>query len=80
MHKLQIRNTSGEPSHGNNTQILLDGKPLEGVNSVSIKIEAMHMTEVTIVMCVDLDVDLKTEIEGLNRTAKLQAKTPHQHE
>lgn len=57
-HKISLKNRApGKISTGANTRLLLDGKPLKSVKSVTIKAHARKLTTVIIEMYADVDFD-----------------------
>ena len=56
LHKLTVRSKSpGKVSVGANTEILLDGKPLNGVKFLKIEFHPRRVTKVQLELYVDLE-------------------------
>ena len=65
LHSLKIKCPEGEISSGNNTEIFLDGKPLNGVTQIEVKILPFEMVKVFIELNVEnLEVDIPGVVES----------------
>ena len=69
MHKIELRDKrkpeerNGQPTVGANCEILIDGKPLEGVIGIKVEVDAQSVAKVTIEMIGDLAVDVVGDYE-----------------
>ena len=65
MHKIELRDKrseeekkNGQPTVGANCEVLIDGKPLEGVRSFKLEVNAAGVAEATVVMYGDFHANV----------------------
>jgi len=62
--KITIRNrpgTEGELTRGSNTQLLLDGKPINSAHFVKFEIKSTKLAKVTIELYAEVEVEANVE-------------------
>lgn len=62
MHLISIKSKPGEIATGRNTQIRLDGKPLEGVTDIDFAVSGDSIAHVTITLVAEVDIELITKL------------------
>lgn len=61
IHKITIQNRKGcenEWSTGNNVEVLIDGKPVDGITDLQLELRPGELARLTIEMMAQVEVDL----------------------